>query len=876
MLHPEIAIPKQNQRRKEVDKRRLRLREACNVVERMIRLDPRRSSTAAARTANFPLMSKQALRKATPTVSSERLAEQAAEALRLEKFKDAIEFFKQLVKQDSSCPQWSVGLAEAYVGRARALAAKGMFKEAEIVLGNAARADGSARERMLLLRCLVHQGQLQKALAYLIKHMPESGEDAWLAELAAALFLAVPIELRGLHEAESPRGTWLRAAAAAKAALDSWTGAKPAEEVDALLAKIPLNSPFKAMRLILKSLLLAPQDGPKARRMLEGVAQDSPFAPLRAAAQAAIASASGAPLGGWEASNAAQRSFVIETSGLSASASHTAMRLTEAEAAGPSALFSFLVKSAEPVDVAGLRSACRNLLPRAPDRVQQFEKRFGALEEWERQRILALSAEEAGRWSRAEGCWRAAAAGLESDGSVRARLSAGVIYRHLAELALKHDSIEGEDFMQDPRLCYLRRSVEADPDYLPARLQLIELLRESEDPDEQKDWHAQADAAAAHFPQESSALLCAIDSAAQRKAFKKAAGYAQKLLALDPINLSARQRMIDLLIAQARKQFRAGRLDLAEKALDGAIRWERSDKPSASLRLNRGLLGLYRGQRAEAEALLRHGVELAGEATIGWFRAAIEEALLAPAGFAPLPLLREELDRLLPRAPKKQEIVAVAAALGASEVKEAAKATAHVVRTFCSWLGKAMQVEFSPDEFHPVAEALLRAQRYEALGKLVSAARWREPRELAWRFYEIVARTENDPDRLYRTESQEIFSMLDAAGEGQAFAWRSRIQRYLNSSGDDPAARRRARRLALRDQAFAEDDMTSLLEDVFDAIRPEEFYRLLRKHGQADAPRAIAAHLAQAPTLRDVTPTALERIAAMLVAMGESGGCSPF
>ena len=302
----------------------------------------------------------------------------------------------------------------------------------------------------MLLRCLIYQGQLQKALAYLIKHMPEPGEDAQLAELAGALFLAVPTELRGPHDAESHLGAWLRAAVAAKAALNSWTGAKPVEEVDALLAKIPLNSPFKAARLILKSLLLAPRDGLKARRILKGVAQDSPFASLSAAAQAAIASASEEPLGGWGPSDTAQRRFVIETSGMSASASQTAMRLTEAEAAGPRALFSFPVKSAEQFDAADLRSACRNLLPRAPDRLQQFEKRFCALEEWEKQRIVALSAEDAGRRSRAERCWRAAAAQLESDGSAKARLSAGVVYRHPAELALKHDSIEGEDFVQDP------------------------------------------------------------------------------------------------------------------------------------------------------------------------------------------------------------------------------------------------------------------------------------------------------------------------------------------------------------------------------------------------------------------------------------------
>ena len=828
-----------------------------------------------ARTAKSPLMSKQALRKATPTVSSERLAEQAAEALRLEKFKDAIEFFKQLVKLDSR-PQWREGLAEAYVGRARTLAAKGMFKEAEIVLGNAAQADGSAREPLLLLRCLMQQGQLQKAFAYLVKHMPESGAGAKMAELAAALFLAVPTELRGPHDADSPRGMWLRSAAAAKSALDAWTDAKPDEEVDALLAKIPLNSPFGAARLILKSLLLAPRDGLKARRMLEGVARDSAFAPLRAAAEAVIESASDAALGGSRPRDPAQRSFVIEASGLSASASQTAIRLAEAEAAGPGALFSFLVKHSQEFDGANLRCACRNLLPRAPDCVQSFEKRFGALEEWERQRILALSAEKAGRWSRAERCWRAVAAQFENDGSARANLSTGVIYRHLAELAIRHDSIEGDDFTQDPRICYLRKSIAADPDHLPARLQLIDLLRDSKDEEERKDWRAQADCAAARFPQESAALLRAIDAAAERKAFKKATGYAQKLLELDPINLSARQRMIDLQIAQARKQLRARRSDLAEKTLQDALRWERSDRPSLALRLNRALLGLTCAPGAETEARLRESVELAGGGAIGWFRAAIEEALLAPPGAPHLPLLRDELEKALQRAPEKREIVVIAAALGASEVKQAAKATAHVVWKFCSWLRRAMQVELSPDEFHPVAEALLRAQLYDVLGTLANAARRREPHEAVWRFYEIIARTGNNPDRLFCGESDEIFGMLDAAGEREAFAWRSRIGRYLSSSGDDPAARRRARRLTLREQSFAEDDMTSLLEDVFDAIRPEEFTRLIRKHGAADAPRAIAAHLAQAPALRDAPRAALEQIATILVRMVTTSGVSPF
>src|SRR5208337_3961661 len=68
-------------------------------------------------------------------------AAQAEEALRLGRTKEAVELYKQLLKQEAR-PEWRDALADAYLGRAKALFAKGLFKEAEIVLGNAAALDG--------------------------------------------------------------------------------------------------------------------------------------------------------------------------------------------------------------------------------------------------------------------------------------------------------------------------------------------------------------------------------------------------------------------------------------------------------------------------------------------------------------------------------------------------------------------------------------------------------------------------------------------------------------------------------------------------------------------------------------------------------------
>jgi hypothetical protein len=149
---------------------------------------------------------------------------------------------KQLVRQDAGS-EWRNSLADAYIGRAKALAAKGMFKEAEVVLGNAAETDGTVKEPLFLLHCLIRQGQFQKALAHAFKYIGTGSFAAsggvGLPELTAALFLAFPARLEAPEDEESARAKWIDAALAAHDALNAWIEGKPEEEIDPLLARIP-------------------------------------------------------------------------------------------------------------------------------------------------------------------------------------------------------------------------------------------------------------------------------------------------------------------------------------------------------------------------------------------------------------------------------------------------------------------------------------------------------------------------------------------------------------------------------------------------------------------------------------------------------------
>ena len=334
----------------------------------------------------------------------------------------------------------------------------------------------------------------------------EPGQGRLLSELTAALFLARPVPLAAGDGDPPARVEWIAAANAAREALAALTAEKPANEIEALLADIPARSPFGPVRLIVKSLLI--DDPAKARRLLDGVPPASPFEPLRLAAEAALPAEPAEVVGRLDQASAAQRAFALEKLGGSASGPPMLARLLDAKRGGPGALFAFLSKQATTLPAADVRSACLNLLPQIPDRIVPFERSFGKLPEAEKARILALAAEAKQDWTRAETHWRDAAEHYANDDSREGKLSAGVIYRHLAALADKEPMIVGDETFTDPVVSYLRKSLDCDPDHLPAVLQLIKLYCEHGDGQE---WHALADEGAQRFPAESAVLMQAIE-----------------------------------------------------------------------------------------------------------------------------------------------------------------------------------------------------------------------------------------------------------------------------------------------------------------------------------------------------------------------------
>jgi tetratricopeptide (TPR) repeat protein len=781
------------------------------------------------------------------------LAAKATEALRLGDFKQAIELFKRLVKQDAR-PEWRDALVEAYVGRARVLAAKGMFEEAETALNKATAPDGTVADPLLCVQCLVKRGQSHKAAELAVKYIrndkvPASAAPKF-AELAAALWLAAPGPLPASMDQKSEVGKWVEHAEAARQSLTAWIEGKPPQEIDQLLSRIPLRSAFRALRLILKSLMTAPDDPARARQLLDGIPPDSAFASFRLAVEAAVPRGPSEPGAMPIPPSKARQVFAVEVKGLSSATSQSLVQLSKAERSGAGALLSFLASQTGTFPADDVKRACLNLLPQAPHRLPLFESTFGPLSEFDRNRVLALAAEAGSDWEQAEQRWTAAAQSIKPAAGTEAGLSAGVVYRHLARLAHEHPEVGGGRTSEFPEVEYLALSLRADPDYLPAVLQLIGLYRTHK---QDRDWHRLAEDAAQRFPEESAVLLQAVDSAIARKAYKKAVGFARKLLALDPINQAARQRMIELHISHARKQIRSKRIDLAWKELAEAAEWERPGTPSFLLHVNQGLVGLELGQKPDAEARLRQGVELAGGGVAGWFRASLEHVLMS-AGKAAAALLREELTRAQQAAvPTKEAIQSIVSAMSSTEAHESKKAAGALIFRIRSWLSKGSDLAWSAAEFHSIAEMFGRVDAYDLLSDYAKAGSGRDPDDDTWDYYQVVARTKGNPIRLSFTEREDLFEMEEAAASRRDFHMVNRIRRFIEGSGPNSPQRRGSRRVSMASLMDFDDDdeevdaLTGLLAASLEGTPPEMVMNLVKKLGERQAVTALVERLRATP-----------------------------
>jgi hypothetical protein len=504
---------------------------------------------------------------------------------------------------------------------------------------------------------------------------------------------------------------------------------------------------------------------------------------------------------------------------------------------------------------------------RVPEQLAQVERAFGPLPNVEKHRVLALAAEAKQDWRKAEQHWRSLTEALASRANPEARLAQGVVFRHLADLVAERPP---SDEVEDLQAQYLELSLSNDPAHLPTALRLIGRHREA---GRSQEWYRAVDRAMRAFPAESAVLGQAVDAAVARKSYKKAAGFARKLLALDPINQAVRQRMIALQIAQARKLMRAARPDLAWKALSEAADWERADAPEAPVRLAQSIVGLRLGHAAKAQAVLQEGVHVAGGGVVGWFRAALEATLMGVADGVG-DICGRELDRARQTLPGRDATLAIIELLGQTSPGRAesgvsGRVLAPLVGRIDPWLRAGACLAWSATEFVAIAEQLQRFRLFGTLHAYARQALTRAPQDGMARFFAIVAEAQGDWRHLTAEQEETLHQLEEQAMAREDFHAARRFGKFLEGPVRAPRAGRPA------EQLDAEE-----LQALFDTVlkgKPKffprkEIRRMLNEVGRAGTVDLIDDMLCDSPFSIVLTAPQIRQLAEQTVARALAPG----
>lgn len=492
--------------------------------------------------------------------------------------REAIAGFKALIKRDAKHDDgtgWHVELAAAYAGRAVDLAAKEMLKEALVMWANRQQLGDAALLHPAHMDLLLRLGRVAEA----VKLVAQAGStlpaelQATVRGQLAARYLAGDVDFAPHLAGDDPL---IVHGEAARAALTAYCDGDDSG-LDRALAAIPFRSPYRDWVQILKALRVQAHDPAKAAGLLERVPDESAFTPLRRAAELALVPEQTLFARLAECGPQVRR-FALTLRGWGAERIALFEELNRlGRAPAPKALVQVLYRHRERLGEEWVRRHTLRLLiddfPHSLTWPQQLDGPRLALSDGNL--VAAWCCETQGdAWDQLE-CWEVWAESLmgtgtpapDSDKSLRIALALRRVDARLDILGRPGDA----DDLVEETVQQVERSLDFDPVDRDTRLRLSTYYRCSGNLKDARRVLAPAlEAHAAHI----GVLTEAIDIAVASGANRKAAAYASQILAIDPINRSARARLVTAYLAHALKQLAGGRADLAAKQLDAAAEWD--------------------------------------------------------------------------------------------------------------------------------------------------------------------------------------------------------------------------------------------------------------------------------------------------------------
>jgi len=725
--------------------------------------------------------------------SIEQLETKAAEKLANGYYKEAIQTYKQLLKQEQR-PEWQQALAKAYLLRAQSLANKKMYKEAAVLWENRANYSADQQGLDLYISWLIKADSHIRAAHIFIDSTDALSDDTrrQLIIQFGALLLAGQKDIAETIPILSKEYQLINEALAAYSKGND-------ENCEAFLKKIPFRSPYRDVRSIIKALLMIKADPNAASQLLKKVPTSSPYAPLAHLVEM-LGHDDKTLLDTLSKANTNERAFIANLKGWDKSQLKL-ISMLQGKRDNEKALLEVVAANRQALGDKYSRQFCLALLPSYPAGVKIYQNIFGRLSAFEKNRITALSYERQRDLFNAETYWRLSVENLKKYSNNDSTPKAALILRHIVTLVENR----GEQFDDDTVPNDLIESINLNPEEKSSYIKLIQWYQHEKD---KKSYHRWADIAAKKFPKDTEVLLIGMESATQKKAFKKAVGFAKKLLKEDPINIKARQIARSSHIAHSRKLIKTGKYDLARKELIQAGQIEKNQS-SGLVQINQALLELQaegaikptikraakrksktatpdlfklqKGKKTKLKnrqpiELLQEGFKLSGNGLCSFFRVIVETKSQAidPAVILPLlPLLSKTYT------PTRHEILELLSLIN-SHSETGIPFIKEVLEPLNVLLQKAVKIEFSQDESQNLCESFKKIEHYDLLQYFAAQAltRWRV--EPVFVYYQLYGKANGTFWSLSKSDRTRIDIAFDKAEQDGDKRTSMMIRKFIN------------------------------------------------------------------------------------------------
>lgn len=687
------------------------------------------------------------------------------------RYKEAIATYKALLKRERR-PDWEAALAEAYLLRARQVAAKSMHQEAALLWENHAMLRPGVEPSEEYLYWLGRARQPAK-LAKVAGMLPEAVAQAPAGRQAVEAVALMALENEKLL-GQLPEGHAIaRQRPAVREAIAAYRAGHDAEAEECLKG-IPSRSPYRNVRTLLKALLALPTDRTAAAALLDRIDADSVCRSFARALRQAVA-ADPPELEGYLQLPAWQQAVVNALNGYDKTRVNLLRDAQKAVAAqAPKPLLETALKYRAELGEAASRRFCQAALIAYPEGIPLFERAFGKLPPFEAHRIRALNREAEGDPATASRHWTRCIDELRRrpEGQ-REPLTQAAIHRHVARMAagpVPELAIEA-----------LESSLELDPDDKQSHLLLISLHEKLDDPKAAQAW---LDQLLKRFPRDPEALAMAMKEASRRKAFKKAAGYAKALLEIDPINSQARKFLLDARLGHARKQLKSGRIEAARKELEQARALDPQGRNPAPLFVA-GLVACAEGNLGQGGKLLREACALAGGGVAAQFQFAME-TLMAGQDLNGLSRLAGGPDK--GGVAGKPELLALVKSIGQYR-HEGKPHLGAALQKLAPLLKKSFkQAELSEEDCVGLCQGLADAGLYDLVAECAKQGLRRSPFAPGLSYFEVLAKYKGDAAKLKPQDEFRLHSAIEHAqrsGDRRAAALIGNFLRKFEESLED-------------------------------------------------------------------------------------------